>query len=279
MSRPLDVFRIRVPDDEAEIVIAELHALGTLGIEERPEQGELHAYFEPDPRIAARVLALANPERGIVVAPPERMEPVDWEQEWRRGLAPRQVAGVWIRPSWCESQGTPEIVIDPKQAFGSGEHATTRLALGLLVDALAPGDRVLDVGTGSGILGLAALRQGAARAVGVEIDPVACENAVENAERNGLALEVVCGDLDAIDPAARFEVGVANMILRELRECVPALLPRCTRAVVLSGYLEGERSRIEDLLAGTPWRTVRETSETQSGDAWCARWLVRAREA
>ena len=197
-------------------------------------------------------------------------------REWRKGLHPRRVGALWIRPSWCESVGSPELLIDPQQAFGSGEHASTRLALGLLLDILEPGDRLLDVGTGSGILALAALRLGAARACGLETDRTACANALENARHNRLPLQLVCGDIEAL-AAVRFEVVVANMLLRELLPCLPRLLGAASRALVLSGYLEEEGPRLEQGLRYGDWQTLREEVEEQSGDRWCARLLGHTR--
>ena len=277
---PIELFRIELPQVEIERVSAELHSLGTHGIEERMRPGdagpELLAYFAVSATRAAPVLALASDRRRIRVHGPEPVPAVDWEREWRKGLRPRRVGALWIRPSWCESVGLPEILIDPQQAFGSGEHATTRLALGLLLDTLEPGDRLLDVGSGSGILAPAALRLGAARACGVDTDRVACANALENARRNRLPLQLVCGDVAAF-AGARFEFVAANMLLRELLPCLPRLLGAARRALVLSGYLEDERPRLEHALRGGDWLTLREEVEEQSGDRWCARVLGHAR--
>jgi ribosomal protein L11 methyltransferase len=174
------VARYRLPAEAAERLVAELDSLGTLGLEERDgEAGELLvlAYFPAARADATRLERAARVDPRVRWGGCEPVPETDWEQTWRAGLAPRQVAGLWIRPSWCTSAGAPEIVIDPEQAFGSGEHATTRLALALLLEALAPGDTLLDVGSGSGILALGSLRTGAGAAVGLDLDPVACASA------------------------------------------------------------------------------------------------------
>lgn len=268
------MFRVATPAAERERLVAELSSLGTLGVEELP--AELLAYFTSDCAEAARVVALADPDRRISVSGPEAVPDADWEQEWRSGLAPRRIAGLWLRPSFCASAGQPELVIDPQQAFGSGEHASTRLALELLLDCLKQGETLLDVGTGSGILALAALRAGASRAVGLDTDPVAIVNAVENRARNGLPLELYCGGLEALAPGARFDVGVANLLLHELVPCLPGLAARTRRALVLSGQLELERARLDAAIPSRDWVCVREASEVQSGETWCARLLVHA---
>ena len=259
--------KIHIAPADRDRLVAELHSLGTLGLEEQ-DQGVV-AYFAAgvlDAAGIARLEALAP--RGV--EPPEPVPDVDWEIEWRRGLRPRRVGPLWIRPSWCESRGEPELVIDPQQAFGSGEHATTRLSLELLAEALEPGDDVLDVGSGSGVLGLAALRLGAKRALGLDVERAACLNAGENRARNGLALEVFCGTLEALDENARFGLGVANMRWGRLEPWLDRLHRHTTGALVVSGYLDAESAGVHARLASLGLTLVEERSEAESGDVWCA---------
>jgi ribosomal protein L11 methyltransferase len=267
-------FQIEAPPGEWDRLAGELFELGTLGIEERAGEGLL-AYFRPAVGLERAVLALADPLRGIRVSAATRLAPRDWERLWREGLAARQVAGLWIRPSWVPSQGMPELQIDPAQAFGSGEHATTRLALELLIRSLREGDRILDFGAGSGILALAALRLGARRAMGVEIDRVACENAAQNARRNALAPAWVCGSLDAIAAGARFEGVVANLLWSRLEPCLLRLAGHAERFLVLSGYLRGERAGVVRAIREAGLETLEERYEEQSGDVWCATLLAQ----
>ena len=255
-----------------DVLLAELHSLGCLGVEER--ESELLAYFVADAP-SAPVLALAAD--GVRVIGPEPVPDADWEARWRRGLEPRRVAGLWLRPSWCGTRGAPEIVIDPQQAFGSGEHASTRLAMRLLLDALQPGDRVLDVGTGSGILGLAALRMGAVHALGLDLDPVACRNAVENRARNRLPLALYCGTLDALRADVSCDLVVANLLASRLAPLYARLAAHAGRALVVSGLLAGERDEALASLAGLGLRVEDEASERQSGDLWCALCLAHER--
>ena len=262
------LLRLAAPEPEHERLIAELWSLGTSGVEEA--DGELRAYFPADGVPEDALRALADGERGVRVLELAPVEARDWEVRWRAGLAPRRIGGLWVRPSFCASQGTPELVIDPQQAFGSGEHATTRLSLELLQAELRSGDSVFDLGTGSGILGLGALRRGASRALGIDSEPVALVNAAENQARNALPLQLACGTLDCLAPGARFDLVVANLLLHELLPCLDALLARASRVAILSGYLAGERAALERALAGRPFRLVRESSEIQSGDRWCA---------
>ncbi len=263
--------RVRAPESERDRLSGELFELGTLGLEER--EGEILAYFsDPEPLEALRRLCAGSPEISIDRA--ERVPDQDWNARSREGLVPRRVGPLWIRPSWCASAGAPEIVLDPAQGFGSGEHASTRLALGLLLEALEAGDRVLDAGTGSGILALGALRCGAAAAIAFDLDPDACREAHANAGRNALRPRVYCGPLAALRARERFEIVVANLLLHELEPELPALIAHTGRALVLSGQLAAQRSRlIERVTAAGPLRLQGERTEPQSGDLWYgSRW-------
>ena len=117
----------------------------------------------------------------------------DWTTRWRGSLGPRRIGRLIVTPSgWVpENAGTGLVIIDPETAFGTGEHGSTRTALTLLDRYIRPGDRVLDLGSGSGILAIAAVKLGAARAVGVDLDPDAESVARANAERNGVAAHAV----------------------------------------------------------------------------------------
>ena len=129
----------------------------------------------------------------------------------------------------CPTGAEPLVVLDPEMAFGSGEHGSTRTALALLDRQLRPGDRVLDLGSGSGILAIAAVKLGAARATGIENDPEANAVAERNAERNGVADRVAFleGDAAAITPLAGPVELVCSNILRSVNT---ALLPVHRRA-------------------------------------------------
>jgi ribosomal protein L11 methyltransferase len=152
---------------------------------------------------------------------------VDWSTAWRAGLGVRRVGRFAVVPTWIEHLPAPgELVIrlDPEMAFGSGEHGSTRGALLLLERWLRPGSRVLDLGSGSGILSIAAARLGAARVAGIEMDGEAIPVSIENAERNGVAevVRFVQGDAAVMTPLLRPAELVVSNILRLVNQ---ALLP------------------------------------------------------
>ena len=154
-------------------------------------------------------------------------------------------------PSGCEPDGPaagPVVRIEPGLGFGTGEHATTRALLRWIHDG-GPFDRVLDVGTGSGILALAALAGGAIAAIGLEPDGMALENAARNRDLNracGLAL--VRGSMDALAPGARFDLVLANLDAPTLGRLLPALAGRVAVGgrLGVAGLLGADRSGILD---------------------------------
>ena len=162
---------------------------------------------------------------------------VDWSTAWRAGLGVRRVGRFAVVPTWIEHHPAPgELVItlDPEMAFGSGEHGSTRGALLLLERWLRPGDRVLDLGSGSGILSIAAARLGAGRVTGIEMDVEAIPVSLENAGRNGVAdlVRFVEGDAAVMTPLLRPADLVVSNILRLVNQ---ALLPVIHEALPAGG--------------------------------------------
>jgi ribosomal protein L11 methyltransferase len=179
----------------------------------------------------------------------------DWTRRWREGLAPRRVGErLTVTQPWNEAEGDIVVVIDPATAFGTGEHATTRGALRLMETVLAGGERVLDVGTGSGILAIAAAGLGADAVLAVESDPDAMGNAAENVARSPRAdrIELVNAEVDETylsrQCCAGFDLIVANVLSGVLIPLLPAFARALTPRgrVVLGGILEGEAEAVVD---------------------------------
>ncbi|MEX1157135.1 MAG: 50S ribosomal protein L11 methyltransferase [Chloroflexota bacterium] len=170
----------------------------------------------------------------------------DWAEAWKRDYVPQRIGRVVIVPSWLEEPIAPDEValrLDPGMAFGTGLHPTTRGCLTLL-QAISPmPSRVLDVGSGSGILALAALRLGAQRADCLDTDPVAVEATLANAAANGLAdrVRAVAGTLPPRPAGEPHPLVLANLVAAVLVELAPQLAAHVAPGGTLlaSGIIEG----------------------------------------
>lgn len=166
------------------------------------------------------------------------LDPVDWSTRWRDGLGPRRIGRLIVTPSWADAgagEGDAVVVLDPETAFGSGEHGSTRAALALLVRHLRSGQSVLDLGSGSGILSIAAVRLGAARATGIEMDAESNLVAGRNAERNGVANACLFVEGDAADLAPL--LGPVDLLLSNILRTVNVTLLPAIRASLVPGGL------------------------------------------
>lgn len=218
---------VTAPEPERERVAAWLVAATGHAVEERAD-GTLVGFAEHEPAARDAAAGLAPAFGAAVTAAIRQVEPVDWSVRWRDGLEVRRLGRLALVPSWLPVPEGAEVpvIIDPETAFGSGEHGSTRGALALLDRALAPGDRVLDLGSGSGILAIAAARLGARAAVGIESDPEAMPVALRNAERNGVADRVrfLEGDAGELAPlAGPAEVVVSNILRGPNLRLLPAI--------------------------------------------------------
>jgi ribosomal protein L11 methyltransferase len=275
--------RITAPRERAEAIAAEVFAAGASGLEERESCDSIvllvYAPAAHAESVRAAALAVAG---AAIVATAEPVVAHDWPETWKDGLTPIVISPrLVVRPPFAAhalTAGQCEVVIEPRQAFGTGAHGSTALALELVDAYLATAQpaRVLDVGSGSGVLAIAALRLGAGRALACDLDPIAARETRENAARNGVAerLASFAGSLDALGPRANdFELVVANVISSELRPILAALVARvAARGVaVFSGLLAAERESIGAALARHGLRVAGERRERDSrDDEWLA---------
>jgi ribosomal protein L11 methyltransferase len=154
------------------------------------------------------------------------MDDQDWADAWKKHYHPTRIGRhIVIRPLWEEATDLqPEdivVALDPGMAFGTGTHPTTQLCLAALEDAVQPAVSVLDLGCGSGILAIAAAKLGAGKILAVDIDPIAIEATIQNAEQNGTSDKIVAqeGDLQTVlTSARRFDILVANILARTIIE-------------------------------------------------------------
>jgi len=150
----------------------------------------------------------------------------DWLESWKAEFVPIRSGAFLVRPTWSEAIAgdAVELVLDPGMAFGTGLHPTTQQCLEALSALALEGKSVLDVGTGSGILAIAAAKRGASPVVAVDTDTLAVDAARENAVRNGVAIPVGRGS--AADVPGRFDIVVANIVSAVLQRIAPDLAAR-----------------------------------------------------
>ena len=169
----------------------------------------------------------------------ERVEDADWVRLTQSQFNPMQITPrLWVVPSWhtAPDPSAINIALDPGVAFGTGAHPTTRLCLRWLAETVTPDCDVLDYGCGSGILAIAAMKLGAARACGIDIDPQAVLAARQNAAQNSVEVTLATAEQDIAGPA---QIVVANILANPLTVLAP-LLARLTRPggqIALSGIL------------------------------------------
>lgn len=279
---PLVKLVVRTPRKLSETVSAVLFEAGAGGIEELEGGRRLIVYAASKSdadgiaeRARGRLRDLAPGASGVALAV-EVDEQSDWDSAWTKHLG--QVAltpSIVIQPSWDETPapaGAKCIRFDPKLAFGDGGHATTRLAAAALERACQaePAARVLDFGSGTGVLAFVALLSGAKSAFGVDIDPVSVDAAQQNAELNELAARAIFV-LPSAMPDSEYELVVANMEAPVLLSVTGevARAARFAKRLILTGFLTERAPEIA--AAFSPGFTVeREDSE----DDWALLELV-----
>lgn len=179
----------------------------------------VHHYISPEMDAQNARLTLENrlDELGVTYkCEIEYVNQEDWETGWKKYYHPMDIGGkLAVCPSWEEYSpvGRKVLKLDPGMAFGTGTHETTYLCLEVLDKSIKGGERVLDVGTGSGILGIGAILLGAGEVQGIDIDPTAVKVAKENAQLNGVAdkFKIIVGDLS--DKATgKYDIIVANIV-------------------------------------------------------------------
>jgi ribosomal protein L11 methyltransferase len=261
---------VRVRREHAELVLAELLALAPGGVEE-VDQGEVieYAVYGPPGEVPALPELRAAAGGALVeVATSEIAD--DWPERWRDFHRPTVVGGVLtVRAPWHARADAPiEVVIDPGRAFGTGSHATTRLSLELLLSVPAQG-AFLDLGSGSGVLAIAAARLGFGPVTALDNDPAAVEATRENAAANAVDIEVRRLDLRA-EPVPGAPTVAANLLAPLLLEWGRSLADGTSR-VIASGVLAGEAGAVVAAFADSG---LHEAARRNDGD-WVALLLER----
>ena len=230
-------------------------------------------------RMALEDLKARRSDCGTLLLSLENLRDEDWENNWKQYYKPMEIGQrLLVIPQWEQvdpGQRVP-LILDPGLTFGTGSHATTRLCLTALEKTVAQGDRVLDLGCGSGILSIAALRLGASQALAVDIDDKCLDVAYENAALNGIGKDrytVRVGDVLSDGSLRRelegsYDIVVANIVadvIIALAPLVPSML-RPGGTFLCSGIIDDRAEEVRAALEAAGWTVL----ETQSADGWFA---------
>ena len=251
-----------VPQGLLELAESVLHDSGAAGLEVRdgtvplmpgvrvPSNGESIVIGWFDGRAVAnkaiKAMEKSVPDARCLL---EEVPDTDWSQEWKSRIRSVQVGRIWVGPPWDAKKAPKKgitLIIEPKMAFGTGDHPTTALCLAAVDEFMAahPKATVLDVGTGTGVLALAAKQLGASKVVGTDNDPISVELSKENAEVNGIEGVQFSGrSLDKVSGA--FDLVLANILANTLIELSPLIAPKVKQRLVLAGVLVPQGDEVE----------------------------------
>lgn len=236
----------------------------------------------PSKNLIADLEKKAAALEGIKVTVSTRIvEDQDWSESWKNFFFVTRVTDTLvIRPSWREFQPLPNdivIDIDPGMAFGTGTHETTSMCLALIQEQMTPGASFLDVGTGSGILMIAAAKLGAGTLKGLDNDGVAVEIAGKNLEQNKIpprSFEISCTTLDQY-PQERFDLLTANILAEVIIKILPEIKTRLAPKgrAILSGIIYDWADRVKTALADNGFTLVKTTAQGE----WVAMVVEKTR--
>ena len=255
-----------------------------------PQNLILRAYFPDDNQLEDKKsqlqTALAHMRLMYPMPEPEYklLEADDWAEAWKAHYQPLRIGErLLIRPLWIAVELEPndiEISLDPGMAFGTGTHPTTQLCLEALERLIEPAQDVLDLGSGSGILSIAAAKLGARRVLALDIDPIAVYTTADNARANGVADRVIAeqGSLEnVLGSARRFDLVIVNILARVILQMIEQALGTIVRPggrAIFSGIIDSQLDEVETALLRTGLQPY---ARKQQGD-WMLIEARRTRE-
>lgn len=250
----------KIADRYQEPFIAELMDLDFYGFEQFDDK--LIAYVEKPRYNDSNRELIEQKLAGYLGASFIEIEDVaekNWNETWEQSIQPQRVGRFLVKPTWSGEKPTEDEIlleIDPKMAFGTGYHATTRLMLRGLQNLNLKNQRVLDAGTGTGILAIAAVKLGAQSAIGFDIDPWSEQNAAENILINRVsdAVEIRLGSIDQIHENEMFDATLANINRNVILELIPMFVKHTQPGgtIYLTGLLEADEDIIRKKLSDEP---------------------------
>jgi ribosomal protein L11 methyltransferase len=270
----MDTIELTIPVDPArhDVLIARLEEYGFTGFQEGG--GVLKAYIGADdwsPGKSNYVKSWLRRQGVEDAVAEQRIAERNWNAQWEQSIQPLTVGPFVVKPTWAavptDAEGQHVLEIDPKMSFGTGYHESTRLMLRFLPDLIRGGEQVLDAGTGTGILSIAAVRLGAAFVVAFDISDWAEENARENIALNDDAerITVRLGTIDEAVPEAGFDVILANIERDPLISLLPAFADKLADGgrVALAGLTEDDEPRMRDAIGEHGFIIAHEARENE----------------
>ena len=236
-----------------------------------PEHIKLRTYLPSDARqrfshieVGVKLASILEPLGELTVTPLDN--DADWQNAWKEHFTLLRIGRrLVVKPSWIEyeaAEGDVLVELDPGLAFGTGYHPTTYSCLEIMEESVAPGMEILDLGCGSGILTIAAVKLGAGRVVALDIDPQAVKASRQNFRRTKIKGQVQLdqGSLpNRLAPAGAFDMVLANISARGIRERAPDILPtlKPEGMLVASGIIEEQYPETEQALLAAGYRDIK----------------------
>ena len=285
----MDWARITVTTSQeaSEAVAHFLFELNATGVELKDNEAStvnLIAHYPLDDRVSARMQKLRDfltelPTWGIQPHPAtidlKQVKSEKWEEAWKSAFPPQRVGRrIVIAPTWSDvPHNKTEILIqlDPGMAFGTGYHPTTRLTLELLERTVESHHRVADIGTGSGILTIAAIKLGAKHVDAIEIDSTAIPVAAANFQANDVALQVCLSQGDGLKGTEnRYHLIIGNILTKAILPMIPFCAQRLypEGIVIFSGILEAEFAQVQSVLEANQFQCIEVVSEAEDKVTW-----------
>ena len=262
----------------------EMNAAGVEFKENADAKVDLIAYYPLDDRVGARMQKLQNflaelPTWNIQPDPAtidlQHVKSEKWAEAWKTAFPPQRVGKrIVITPTWhdtAHSETDILIQLDPGMAFGTGYHPTTRLSLELLEHTVEPHHHIADIGTGSGILTIAAVKLGAKQVDAIEIDPTAIPVAAANFQTNTVTPQVCLSQGDGLkDIDSKYHLVIGNILTKAILPIIPDCAPRLHPAgtVIFSGILETELAQVQSALEANQFECLQVISETEDSITW-----------
>lgn len=273
-------FKATVTTSIGEEFLGLCYVMGMIGCEEleKDDTTIYTCYFDSDED--AVKTAEAVKDMAVSIEKSEVVEDRDWNEKWRETIEPVQVSdAIWVSPEWLEpplKDGDHWIKIEPRMAFGTGHHETTRLCSKQIIAERGDRESLLDIGTGSGILAFVAEHAGYTRITGVEIDPDCKINLEENLEANRKEahIDFMIGTVDQLDEAETFDTVVMNMISSISSPLLPVARRRLNKngQLIWSGLLVAEKETCIQQAKDAGFEMIGDYSE---GEWWSARFRIK----